>query len=68
MTINWTENVEIRQHNGQCAYGPWMATDDDGVPSWVDDLIADEIAENDAHAGQVEQGGSIWIWRKRTDD
>jgi len=57
------ERVEVRQHNGQCEYGPWLAVTDESVPPWVGDEIGDEIAENDADAGQVEQG-SVWVWRK----
>jgi hypothetical protein len=59
--------VEVRRHNGQCEYGPWLRlaeSDDMDVPAWVGDMIADEIAENDADDGRVEQAGSIWVWRK----
>lgn len=66
-TIDWTANVEVRRHNGQCEYGPWLPTtgdDEHDVPEWVGAMIADEIAENDADEGWVEQGGSKWVWRK----
>jgi len=59
----YVENVEVRRNNGQCDYGPWLTCDED-VPSWVGDMIADEICENDADSGKVEQGGSRWTWRK----
>ena len=56
-------NIEVRRHNGQNEYGPWMPADAAGVPTWVGDLIGDERAEANADSGRVEQGGSIWVWR-----
>lgn len=64
MTKNWTDGVEVRRHNGQCAYGQWLDIDDENVPAWVDALVADEIAENDEDEGRIEQGGEIWLWRR----
>lgn len=58
------ENVEVRRHNGQCAYGPWMAATSEDVPGWVGEMVADEIAENGGDEGRIEDGGSIWLWRK----
>lgn len=63
-TTDWTSGVEVRRHNGQCAYGQWLDIDDEEVPSWVDALVADQIVEEDLDEGRVEQGGSIWLWRK----
>jgi hypothetical protein len=57
-------NMEVRRHNGQCEYGPWLPVADEDVPGWVGDQIADEIAEHDADSGRVSQGGSAWSWRK----
>lgn len=57
-------NIEVRQHNGQCEYGDWRPVYHEDVPEWVGDMAADEIAETDADAGQVNRAGSIWVWRK----
>lgn len=58
-------HVEVRRANRTTAYGPWYDVDDeDCVPEWVGELIADQIVEQDVGDGQVEQGGSIWRWRK----
>lgn len=59
-----TSNVQVRRNNGQCDYGPWRAANHGNVPEWVADMIADEIAENDADSGQIDRAGSIWTWRK----
>jgi hypothetical protein len=64
MQISWTEGVKVRQHNGQCPYGPWMSVDDDEVPRWVEAIVADEIVELQLDEGTVSQGGSIWMWKK----
>lgn len=61
---NLLANVEVRRHNGQCDFGCWYKAGDEDVPAWVGEWVADEIAENDADEGMVEQGGSKWAWRK----
>jgi len=63
-TKELTQNVRVRRHNGQCAFGDWLAVSDAAVPEWVGEWIADEIAENDAGSGRVDRAGSIWIWEK----
>ena len=65
MTTDWTTNTEVRAFNGQCEYGPWLDVFHEDVPSWVEGLIADEIAEDGADNGTVSRGGSMWRWRKR---
>lgn len=61
----WTEGVEVRRHNGQCSYGDWTEIDDPDVPDWVEQAIADEIAEGrDLDSGRIERGASGWLWRK----
>lgn len=57
-------NVEVRRHNGQCSYGPWMSIDAEDIPEWVADMILDEIIENGAKEGMIDQAGSIWAWRR----
>lgn len=57
-------SVEVKRNNGQNSYGPWMDATSDDVPQWVGSLVLDEIFENDADAGYVEQGGNRWQWRK----
>jgi hypothetical protein len=59
-----TAGVQVRRHNGQCGYGPWMAIDDPDVPAWLDSLVGDEIAETGNDDGYTGQGGSWWSWRK----
>ena len=58
-----TESVMVRRHNGECPYGPWLPIQNIDVPCWVGNLIADEIAENEAESGMIEQGGDKWIWK-----
>jgi hypothetical protein len=57
-------NVEVRRHNGQCSYGPWMPIDAEDIPEWVADMIGDEIAEDGSKEGMINQAGSIWTWRR----
>jgi hypothetical protein len=60
-----SSKIEVRRHNGQCPYGLWMQATNEDVPNWVAEQAADEIAENDTDEGQVERGGSIWLFRKK---
>ena len=62
--MTFAQTVQVKCHNGQNSYGLWMSATDESVPCWVISMIDDEICENDADSGQVEQGGSIWMWRK----
>ena len=62
--MNLTANVEVRRHNGQCSYGPWLPIDNEDVPDWVNVMVGDEIAENDADEGFVCGATSMWAWRK----
>lgn len=58
-------NVQVRRHNGQCEYGPWLSPlDTDDVPVWVGELVGNAIAESDADEGSVEQGGAMFVWRR----
>lgn len=57
--------VQIRRHNGQNAYGLWIALDDAEDLLFVFDAIADEIAEHDEDEGQVEIGGCRYLYRRR---
>jgi hypothetical protein len=57
-------DIQVRRHNGVCPYGPWCAAGDDAVPSWVRDLVVDEIAETARNSGQVKRGGLIWIYQQ----
>lgn len=59
-----TSDVQVRRHNGQCKYGPWLMADDEDLPVWVRGLIADEIAESKAEEGIVSEGGEQFAWRK----
>ena len=69
------ETTEVRRHNGQCAYGDWIALSD--APASVQEAIADEIAEamsrdmrrepeqaNTDDAGSVEFGGDRYVYRR----
>ena len=66
------DEVEVRRHNGQCAYGPWMPL----VGSGVEEEVADEIVEchcrdmrreegngNTPQRGRIVRGGAIWLYR-----
>ena len=69
-----TDTTEIRRHNGQNPYGPWLPLCDADI--WIRDAIVDEIIEcttNDMrHApgantddrGKLTIGGEIWIYRR----
>lgn len=71
------KSVEIRRHNGQCAYGPWM-TADEMTSRDVVEAIVDEIMEctcrdnrgerspnnNTEDSGRVEVGGEIFLYRQ----
>lgn len=71
------KSVEIRRHNGQCAYGPWM-TADEMTSRDVVEAIVDEIMEctcrdnrgerspsnNTEESGRVEVGGEIFLYRQ----
>ena len=69
-------SLEIRRHNGQCAFGPWMTAD--GVTSRdVVDAIVDEVMEancrdmrredsngNTDSRGRVVVGGEVFLYRR----
>jgi len=71
------KSVEIRRHNGQCAYGPWM-TADEMTSRDVVEAIVDEIMEctcrdnrgerslnnNTEECGRVTVGGEIFLYRQ----
>lgn len=60
--------IEVREHNGQCAYGPWISLDDEDLPPWVAEGVADQRAEDRSLAsGRVTQGGAIYIWREERE-
>lgn len=69
-------SVEIRRHNGQCAFGPWMSADEVTSRDVVDAVI-DEILEcncrdmrreagngNTDSSGRVTVGGEIFLYRR----
>lgn len=57
-------NVTVRRHNGQNAYGAWSQYDEECFPAELGDAIADEIVNRDSEGGEIEVGGTIWVWRK----
>ena len=69
------ETTEVRQHNGQCAYGPWIplaeaephvreAVSDEVAETWMRDVRHEPATENTDDAGRVEVGGEIWLYRR----
>jgi hypothetical protein len=56
--------VKIRRHNGQNGYGPWMRENDSSIPSWVGQLVDEQMIEEGLDEGIVMQGGSYWQWKK----
>ena len=69
-------SIEIRRHNGQCAFGPWM-TADEVTSRDVVDAVVDEILEcvcrdnrgehgngNTEDAGRVTVGGQVFLYRR----
>lgn len=55
--------IEVRRSNGECGFGPWRSADALDIPKWVGNLAADEMIECGFDYGQVEQGGSVWLYR-----
>lgn len=69
-------SLEIRRHNGQCAFGPWM-TADEVTSRDVIDAIVDEVIEancrdmrreasggNTDSCGRVVVGGEVFLYRR----
>ena len=69
-------SLEIRRHNGQCAFGPWM-TADEVTSRDVVDAIVEEVIEancrdmrqehnsgNTDSRGRVVVGGEIFLYRR----
>lgn len=69
-------SLEIRRHNGQCAFGPWM-TADEVTSRDVVDAIVEEVLEancrdmrqedssgNTDSRGRVVVGGEIFLYRR----
>jgi len=69
-------SLEIRRHNGQCAFGPWMSADEVTSRDVVDAII-DEVIEancrdmrqepgngNTDSRGRVVVGGEIFLYRR----
>lgn len=69
-------SLEIRRHNGQCAFGPWM-TAEEVTSRDVVDAIVDEVIEancrdmrreasgcNTDSRGRVIVGGEIFLYRR----
>ena len=69
-------SLEIRRHNGQCAFGPWM-TADEVTSRDVIDAIVDEVIEancrdmrrednngNTDSRGRVVVGGEVFLYRR----
>ena len=70
------KSLEIRRHNGQCAYGQWLTVDEVSSRDVVD-AIVDEIVEctcrdnrrepgngNNESKGRVVVGGEIFLYRR----
>jgi hypothetical protein len=74
MTQQIIETTEVRQHNGQCAYGAWEPLEESYLH--VQAAIADEIlacmtrdmrresSANTDESGTVEIGGQRWVYRR----
>lgn len=69
------ETTEVRRHNGQCGYGPWIGLVE--APPHVQEVVSDEIVEalsrdlrheakdaNTVEHGNVEVGGVKWLYRR----
>lgn len=69
-------SLEIRRHNGQCAFGPWMTADEVSSRDVVD-AIVDEVIEancrdmrqedsngNTDSRGRVVVGGEVFLYRR----
>jgi hypothetical protein len=68
------ETTEVRQHNGQCAYGAWTPLEEEHLH--VQAAITDEIlacmhrdmrresSDNTDESGMVELGGQRWVYRR----
>lgn len=69
------ETTEVRRHNGQCPYGPWLPLADAPEPVQVD--VSAEVAEamfgdmrqtqargNTDTTGTVNVGGNLWQYRR----
>lgn len=69
-------SLEIRRHNGQCAFGPWMTADEitsrDVVDAIVDEVIETNCRDmrqegsngNTDSRGRVVVGGEIFLYRR----
>jgi len=55
--------IEIRRHNGQCAYGEWETLGARGM----DSEIAEAVCEADGECGMVTVGGQGWVWRRHVE-
>ena len=74
MTLS--KSLEIRRHNGQCAFGPWMTVDEitsrDVVDAIVDEVIeanCRDMRQEDSNAntdsrGRVVVGGEVFLYRR----
>ena len=58
------EHIEVKRTSSAGDYGPWMSAADEDVPRWVGELAADEMIESKKDCGQVDQGGSVWLFRR----
>lgn len=68
------ETTEVRQHNGQCAYGAWEPLDEQYPHirnAIVDEILAcmhrdmrRESSDNTDESGTVEIGGQRWFYRR----
>ena len=69
-------SLEIRRHNGRCAFGPWM-TADEVTSRDVVDAIVEEVIEancrdmrqedgngNTDSRGRVVVGGEVFLYRR----
>jgi hypothetical protein len=62
MNATKQKDIQVRQFNAQCCYGPWISVTSTDLPQWVADLVLDEFAEM-KEEGMVERGGSMWKFR-----
>lgn len=79
MLTDISGTTEVRRHNGQCAYGPWVLLADlPAEMAHVAEAISDEVVEascrdmrHESHAdgntddsGSVTIGGQRWLYRR----